>query len=248
MIEIPNKPSVALVLSTFGSVPYVHTHLELIERRSRQLKVLVHDDCSPDQDKLAALCEQYGATFVSNPTRLKWRAGDLSSFIVGLERAERAGIDLLVKFSRRFLPLVRWQEDFMNLAVKTQGHTYSNENQRWGFGFRTDCVGMHVKSWMGAGIERLKQKRDHYVQWPDQGLVEHDVHTAADAVHAELIAKGLQHKYEKGVYVPWPLTGTNSYLRRMDVLWHDTDSEFDYCRVARSLGLPYDEEEFKKLA
>jgi len=120
-----HHPSLGLVIGTYGSVPYIHLHLESWIRNCRDVPVLIHDDCSPHRDQLEDLCRDYGVDFYSNPSRCGHIVGDMMIYPHALHWAEERGLDILVKFSRRFVPVIPWQNELGLLAYKTQQATFS---------------------------------------------------------------------------------------------------------------------------
>ncbi len=52
------KARVGVVVGTFAALPYVHLQLEARRRRWPGVPMLVHDDASPQQADLSALCRE----------------------------------------------------------------------------------------------------------------------------------------------------------------------------------------------
>src|ERR1700677_25728 len=100
--------TVGLVVGTFAAVPYVHMHLEARRRFYPDVPLIVHDDASPNQRDLRRLCADYGCEFESNDTRRPLCIGDVSCLLGGLLWAKHIGLDIVVKMSRRFVPLRDW--------------------------------------------------------------------------------------------------------------------------------------------
>src|SRR5260221_9444993 len=104
------RPSVGVVIGTYGSPCYVHLGLELLRRNLGNVPVLVHDDASfetdPDgHETFRRGCERYGAGFSFNHRAIGHMKGDFTAFHAGWEwAAPGRGFDLLVKFSPRFIP------------------------------------------------------------------------------------------------------------------------------------------------
>jgi hypothetical protein len=173
--------------------------------------------------------------------------GDLQVLSHGLEWASRNGIELLVKFSRRFLPLVNWQADLGALALESQYATYSGLCRHYRFGFRTECVALHVPSWLqsgGAALLRAPNGAQSY-------LVEAVVHRAAVKVHQGNCQENrryeMLHPKERQIagYGAWDLLGDNRRQRRREVLWHNSSRPREYYRTALGYGLTcYDENDF----
>jgi hypothetical protein len=129
--------AVGLVVGTFAAVPYVHLHLGARRRLYPHVPLLVHDDASPKQHELRRLCEEYGCEFESNDVRQPACIGDISCLLGGLLWAKHIGLDIVVKMSRRFVPLVDWVGDLRGLALASQYPTYSNICKAYGYGFRS---------------------------------------------------------------------------------------------------------------
>ena len=55
--------SIGVVIGTFAAVPYIHLHLEAWRRLFPHIRLLVHDDASPEQERLRRLCAEYGCEF-----------------------------------------------------------------------------------------------------------------------------------------------------------------------------------------
>jgi hypothetical protein len=105
---IPDNPKVGILVSTFGTPAYVALQLESRRQFNKHLPCLVVDDCSTAYPELTQWCRYYGAELHTNEKRLGHLAGDLAAFCTGLEWASKLGIDLLVKFSRRWLFTSPW--------------------------------------------------------------------------------------------------------------------------------------------
>ena len=114
------SPPFALVIGTFASTAYIHLQLEARRRLYPEVPLLVHDDASPAAEILQALCGAYGAGFIRTPLRLPPCKGDLSAFARGLDWARGLGADVLVKLSRRFIPLTDWRPSLAALAGRME--------------------------------------------------------------------------------------------------------------------------------
>lgn len=246
-------PTVGLVIGTHGSVPYIHLQLELWRRCYGNIPLLVHDDCSPEGEELRALCDLYGADFSRNDEPFGHFAGDLTAFAHGLRWAQENGIELLAKFSRRFAPRINWVMELQLLAYVTQYATFSNVCQFHQFGFRTECLGMHVPSWMTSGACEWIEQTARAGQCKDV-LVELTMHGYAREVHRSncLFNKLYEtvHPPTSGAdgYAPWSLLGTSRMQRLPHVLWHDVHRPFEYYLEAVSCGiLDYDASCFESI-
>lgn len=229
LYQLPLK--VGVVIGTYGSVPYVHLGLESLKRNCPGVKAVVHDDCSPMQDELRDLCSEYGADFQVNNSRLGLKnngtseafaaqaRGDFTAYYGGLVWAKQLGLDLLVKFSRRFIPTYDWNTDIQDLALKTQKHTFSNVHQPWGLKFRTDCLGMSVKFWNRPTILNAILDKIHSATW--------------------FMAEDYMYKLCEQEYAIWEMIGNAAGPKSSSVLDHFRCTAKDYLMVSNDYGLPY---------
>jgi hypothetical protein len=243
-----SDPSVGLVIGTFAAVPYVHLHLESWRRFYPSIPILVHDDCSPNQAHLQALCEEYGADFVSSPRRGRWTVGDMASYVEGFSWAGSRGIELLVKMSRRFIPLYNWIPGLQSLAFESQYPTFSNECKHFSFGFRTECIGFHVESWLRAGaLEEIRRPvlndEPVFVEGYLHNLAREVLRRQGCAAKQEYVKANPRPEHADG-YGVWEIMADKRVTRQPHILWHDCDQPVDYARVSAVYGLPYRLEDF----
>jgi hypothetical protein len=242
-------PTVGLVIGTYASVPYIHLQLEARQRFYPNVPTLVHDDCSGRSEELFHLCREYGCDFESNSRRMPATLGDLSVFLGGLKWAEERGIDLLLKVSRRWIFLVDWTADLIALAFASQRATYSNYTETFGFGFRTECVGLAVKLWGTPEIYRPLIER---IRRGEELFVESYLHHLAVLLDQSLSTEAhrwrLRHPMtsDRQGYSAWPLMGTDRVQPRVpaNYLWHDAHTPHDYAQQAASWELPYTATDF----
>jgi SAM-dependent methyltransferase len=234
--SIPKEPTVGVVIGTHGTPGYVALHLHVLQTHNPEVPVLVVDDCSPQYQKLLSWCKKYKAELFVNPVRLGHAKGDMGVFAQGLLWAKRRELDLLVKFSRRFLPVCTWVRQFTQLAVDTQHHTYSNECNNSGFGFQTQAVGMHVDSHYSMLPEYLRGTES------DQGLTEAFVHQRI-AQRIPLPPAAVAHENRHKGFATWRLLG-NRQERSQLAFWHETHPKADYQALASALGIAAGIEEF----
>jgi hypothetical protein len=245
----PAPPRVGLVIGTFASVPYIHLQLEARRRFYPDTPLLVHDDASPQRDELARLCSEYGGEFESNDERQPPCIGDVSCFLGGLLWAERNGIDLLVKLSRRFVPLVDWVPDLQELAYRSQYPTYCAHTTTFGFGFRSESVGMAVRTWIDY---RLHEDLAALALEPGMPFVEGVIHDFARRLAkfrcraARAWDDEVGHRPpDRNGYAHWPFLGDDRCTPYPGYLWHDSASPHDYHRQSRIWGLPYELHDFE---
>lgn len=234
------RHKVGVVIGTFGAVPYIHLQLESLRRFHPGTPCLVVDDGSPQRDALEKLCAEYGAEFIGREKRMNHARGDMQAFIEGHAWAARRGIGLLVKFSRRWLPVAPWIDEAVELWERTKAPTLCNIGTGHGFGFRSECVAMDVAAW--AKADALKVLRDHVAASESQPgelpvsqsgmLVEHLVHIAAAAAKNHAGWTGPLN------FEPWPFMGT-CRLKKVDgVLWHESSPTDAYMRMVLAWGFP----------
>ena len=240
---------VGVVISTYGSTPYVHLGLEMLQRHCPGVPVLVHDDHS-DNESLVEVCAAYGADVVSNPDRLGFPLGDLSSFSDGLRWSFEKGIDILVKFSRRFIPTYDWVTPLRALAFRTQCPTFCSVCRNLNWGFRSECVGMAVRPWVECGtiprIEAECRVTDRVI------FVEGFVHSLArDVLHASTASDVRRYISENPMldacdgYAPWgSMMGGNRTVKVAGLLWHHSCAPHEYFDAAQRIGLTYKLEDF----
>ena len=202
-------PSVGMVVGTFAAVPYVHLHLEAARRFEPGLPLLVHDDRSPHLARLRKLAEEYGCECVSTVRRKSHSYGDMAAFSAGLRWAEARDVELLVKFSRRFVPLYSWSLDLQRLARRLQYATYSSPctAHGFGFGFRTECLALHVPAWLST--DALLQIKRRGARGGDI-LVEAFLHDLSHRVHASTQCE--QNRRPEELFPP---AGASRRVRRL---------------------------------
>ncbi len=231
----PVPPKIGTVIGTFGTPFYIELQLAAMARWN-PMPVLVVDDGSGDPE-LPALCAKYGAEFLSLERRHGHRAGDLHIFAAGLEWAKRNHIPLLVKLSRRFLPLREWQNGLQKLARESNAVTFSSWSSGFQLDFRTECMGMWVPAWLSMipAMRSAVPSGRHFV--------ERFLHGKARAL-AERWNTDQFERYRKKIdperrhegYAFWiDLMGTDREHPVPDVLWHDAHSETDYRKAGDAL-------------
>ncbi len=234
---VPGESRVGLVIGTYGAVPYIHLQLESLRRFHPGTPCLVVDDGSPQREQLAELCREYGVEFIGRDVRMGHVAGDMTAFVVGHEWAQRNDLDILVKFSRRWVPLVPWIDEVRRIMKETHAPTLCNRCEFHGFGFRSECVAMDVSKWKQAdalkpvreNIRRAREILSSGVTADKQHvfLVEGIIHEAshrASKVGGRQWGEHLREHPPRGGcehYVEWPLMGHNRRHRKSSVIWHE---------------------------
>ena len=218
--------AIGLVVGTFAAVPYVHLHLEARRRLYPDVPLLVHDDASPKQEELQQLCADYGCEFESNDTRRPACVGDISCLLGGLLWGEWNRLDIVVKMSRRFVPLVDWAADLRALALASQYPTYSNTCKASGYGFRSECVGMAVNAWIA---NRAHEQLAMVALAPETPFVEGALHHIAKSIADFRCKEAMRwdevqgaRPHDRDGYAPWDFMGTDRSRRRPQFLWHQS--------------------------
>ncbi len=245
---LPPDPKIALVVGTFAGLPYIHLHLEARRRLYPEVPLLVHDDGSPLAAELSRLCQRYGAVYERNTRRLPPCEGDLTAFIGGLAWARELQCDLLVKMSRRWVPLIRWVEGLQDVARDADYPTYSSWTTSFNFGFRTECMALAVEEWFRLGlVDEILSEMDAGETVFVEGLMHRLARKAASfrSAHAWQYDQriGLRPPDRDG-YAPWPFVGTDRCERSADHFWHDVSQPADYAALSQRWGLPYAEADF----
>ena len=245
----PASPRIGLVVGTFAALPYVHLHLEARRRLYPDVPMLLHDDCSPQTAQLETLCASYGVEFASTTHRFPPCKGDLSAIASGLTWGRDRSLDIVVKMSRRFLPLKPWVEDLAALAMRSQYATYSSWTTTFSFGFRSECLGLAIKEWFHLGlfdeiVEAICDEEKVFVEGFVHRLARHAAIRNTSAARAFDASVGPRPRDRDG-YAVWPFMGTDRCARAENFLWHDWATAGDYAAQARRFDLPYEAEDFR---
>lgn len=267
IIPIDRPLKIGFVCSTYGTPAYCHLALELWKRNEPGVKFLLHDDSSPEGDVLRDLALSYGANFVSTVTRKWWYPGDMSAYVEGIQWGDRCALDAVVKCSRRMTLLKPWSANLEQLMQGMQYATASRPCSHYNFGFTSECVALHVPSWINSGAcaEMEGHVREGY--WPDNNVAEVYYHQLVRKVHryAHPTEEEVSHTsnanhpdrdyvvhfdrtYIRGqsweAYAHWQMLGLHRHMELPWLLWHDWAQVSHYAAVARELGLPYTEADF----
>lgn len=236
-LRYSKRSTIGLVIGTYASVAHVHLQLECRRRFYPDVPVLIHDDGSPAHRELSALCRRYGADLHCSTTRAKTEPpglGDLACYLQGLEWADRRGLDVLVKFSRRWIVARDWVPEFLTLIKKHPHHTYSSYCTQYTFGFRTECMAMHVASWLQFTDMMRSQVQHGSIELPEANL-----HLMAQRLGGD---SHPDHDQPFGGclvgYQPWySMLGTSRSERLVDQLWHDSNLPDEYLKLAQRFRL-----------
>lgn len=233
----PVPPKLGAVIGTFGTPFYVELQLAALARWN-PMPVLVVDDGSGDPE-LPRVCAKYGAEFLPLARRHGHCAGDLQIFAAGLEWAGKNGISLLVKLSRRFLPLREWKSGLVSLARESNAVTFSSWSTSYGLGFRTECLGLCVPAWQPV-IPAMRSAVPN-----GRHFVERFMHEKARMLVNAWSTRAFERYCEthdpdrrREGYAFWTdLLGTDRKNPVPGVLWHDVHAEADYRAAAGLLGI-----------
>lgn len=269
MKRIPESPSIGVCVSSFAAFSYVHLQLEAYRRFAPDVPLIVFDDSSHQEAALRDLCASYSAEFVRSEYRHVAAIGDLYGFVTALEFGLRRELDLVVKVSRRFVIAKPWVYGLQELAANTQSATYTGADAYHDFGFRSECVAMHVDSWVQSGALRemkgyCERNEVFYVGVPES--YHHDLAKEVQQWAHPLIGtptaaqswtdpRGYPNSkefdplarhetlFKRGDnyagYVSWPLLGLHRKQRIAGILQHDVSQPYDYAEMARDWDLPY---------
>lgn len=225
--------NIGLVLSTCGTVPYVHLQLENAARmfgRGGIPILVVNDGDEPRQgaDKLAALCEEYGVEFQAFPYAGHC-CGDLRAIVTGLRWADEHNIQLLAKFSRRFIPLVPWRYKLLAAAATNRrAAAFSRfHNDRQGTLFRTDGIVFRVGKWMAPEV---------------MSVFDETLELGRQNVHVENMIWSQVKTI--GGWELWDLHGPDFYRAHQDVMQWRGCLPCHYGDLARAFSLPYNDDDF----
>lgn len=246
---IRNGPKTGVVVGTFSALPYVHLQLEAWRQFYPEAACLIHDDCSAERGAIEALAKSYGAEFMTSPVRHIHHLGDLTVYPKGLEWAQRRGIEVLLKVSRRWIWKTDWRPSAFALIKDSGNPTLSHFTSSFAFGFRTESVVFDVNVWAGGPFIEEAMRR---VWGPDHVFVENYIHTWAIMLGDDPGSERWQEykktnpiREERRGYPPWTLLGRSRCEKSETHLWHDANPPEDYAALATEWGLPYTAEDFR---
>lgn len=257
--EYPENPRIGVVISTYGSIPYLDLNLHYLINVNH-LNVLIHDDCSPDCEALIALCEKYApnARLYITPERLWHKThvgafGDTSSFLVGLNWAHNLKLDILVKLSRRLVCLSEFAPKLAALAKQSDAFTFGTYCPRDDFPLRTECMAMSVKAWSHKFVASriamvLKQEFPIYAEFWFHDMARTIAYYNGSRKYRDFIEKQNLGPLYDG-YAQWTdLTGSTRYDKTPNALWHIANPTSDYLEASRKVfGDRYKLEDFEKV-
>jgi hypothetical protein len=254
VLEVPEHeydpttgPRLGLVISTYDATPFIQLSLEIRRRLYPWLPVLVHDDASPAQDALQRVCEKYGAELEINSIRLAHEMGDLSAVVGGLSWAAERGVDLLVKMSRRFIPMTDWTAGLKQLAVTTQQFLFGQPCQPYRLPLRTECMALAVRPWTDERVlpELGRTMLNHYSGM----IIENEIFERARTVR--LLRCAAARNWEEAnqcqeMITAWPWLSGDRHEMTDRYLWHNFASPAAYAKLASVLNLNYGAGDFDR--
>lgn len=228
---------IGMVISTAGTAPYIHLQLEMARRMyGDTMPTLVVNDGDGSHDaaeklevgELARLCNQYNVEFHALP-RIGHAVGDLRAFVDGLKWAKELGVEILTKFSRRYVPLVNWRHG-LTCVVSSNMHAASfgrrNCDRPDGM-FRTDCIALRVRKWDNERVNEIFAE-----------TLKRDTRT----VVVENLMLSLTRVL--GGWEFWDLVGEDMHRAYPLALQWRAVTPCYYCDLSRELDLPYTDKDF----
>lgn len=226
-------PHIGVVIGTSGTPAYIRLQLHSLRAMHEDIPILVVNDGDTDvhgASDLAKICEEYGAYFQA-AEYLGHSTGDLRAFELGIQWAVENNIQILAKFSRRFVPLVPWRHQLICLA--DQNHSASVfgrlEQDRLSGMLRTDAIALRVSKWNTEDVIKILRERAK-AYWK--------------TVNVESIIKSIVDII--GPIEEWDLIGPSIYRPwHKAIQWRGVFPD-QYADYARSIGLNMKAADFRE--
>lgn len=220
---------IGMVIGTAGTPAYVHLQLEVARRMfGKSLPTLiVNDGDSFDELKpLAKLADEYGAELQYGP-QLGHSVGDVRAFVKGMEWSKANGLSLMVKLSRRFIPLVSWRHGLQVLAAENPNVSVftRRHNDRSDGLFRTDAIAIRVAKFDNEKTQNILAET-----------------LTRPFVNVEPMFESLSRM--NGGWAMWDLLGPNFYRPYAKAMQWRGLLPYHYGDLSRELGLPYEDADF----
>ena len=236
-----NQPSLGIVITTFGATPYVHLTLESLRRIGSGARVLVVDDSSGDCN-IQDLCKSYGAEFATSTSRRGHVRGDLAGIIHGYRWAIDHNLDLLVKLSRRFIPVHDGFSELLSTFFASPFSTASAPCTAIGFPFRSEAFALKLDAWeQTRGVRFLEA----FLTSGRTMYTEVMLYHVAAAIQNQSRSHDVSTETES--FYRWLYLGTNRKIKNINYLWHEANTIQEYVDLAHELRLPYREEKFFRI-
>lgn len=219
------------VFGTSGTLPYIHLQLEMSKRLFGPAGIptlVANDGDDSDAELLRNLAESYEADFVCWP-KLGHAIGDLQVFRESMRWAGRKRIDIVAKFSRRFVPLVSWRHGLQYLAAfNTDASCFTRRHLDSEYGlFRTDAIAFRPR------LLNVKKVND---------ILDEAIADTKRSPHVENMFDSFQRI--TGGWVLWDLLGPNFYKPWNKAMQWRGLLPYHYGDLARQLDLPYTDIDF----
>lgn len=222
--------TIGQVIGTNGTAPYVHLQLEMSKRLfgSTMPTLVANDGDGEKAEEVRKIAAMYGAEYIGWPA-LGHALGDLKIFQESMKWATRIGIDVVAKFSRRFVPLIHWRHGLQYLLAMNPDQAFftrRHEDAEHGL-FRTDAIAFRNRL--------INTKRVH-------DTIDETINTQRKNVNVEVMFDSFQQVC--GGWVKWDLLGPHFYKPWTNAMQWRGLLPYHYGDLSRSLGLPYDDIHF----
>jgi hypothetical protein len=222
---------VGIVIGTFGTPAYVHMQLEARKRFYPHLPAIIVNDGNEKINEISELCKKYDAEVGMNPVHFGHARGDMAVFCSGLMWAEMNRLGLLVKISRRYIPLCSFHDWLIRMASSSESNTFGAILPKYNLPIATHFLGMRVNAWL-----QFRGRMSQYVYGEEPKIVDVEKRMHEWAVQIS--------NSDERTFAGFSLTEGRPAKDRK-ALWRDKDSVYDYMRQATLWGLNYRPHEFK---
>jgi hypothetical protein len=225
--------NIGTVITTNGALPLLHLHLEAWRRNHRGTPILIASFLKIKSAELEELCSNYGANVIH--VEMKGPGTDsLAGIIKGFEWAEAKQLEILVRFTDTWVPLIPWQEGLLRVARESQFATLSAGWMAASRRFTSDAIAFHTPSWRRFfGIQLLREHAeletpvapDSVVYQSASGVFDHNCKANRKFCEEELAPSGF------GCCGYWPIALGGNIDPRSGALSRNWGSAHDYLRA-----------------
>lgn len=226
-----------VVLGSYGYPRLIELQIVLIKHHCGNVPIRVIDDCSDGYGPtpvpgskfatLVEICNRHEVTLrTSGPERLGHSGGDLAVFWHGIQWAYDHGLDVVAKFSQRFLlDMPLWLQNGTlelletGLPIASQACT----DHGWRFDLRTEACLLDVTQWHRADI--LNHLFPRRVEAVAEAVLWHDVRDRLG-----------------GRFHPWSILPIDRSQKTPGIYWHSSETVTEYHQLARRHNLNLDED------
>lgn len=200
-----------VVIGSYGMPGVVELNVSAIRHTCGPVPILIADDCTPESEgraRLACIAEKWGTDLVISEKNNGHARGDVIAFQRGIEWAMELGLDVLAKFSQRFiLTATGWLQNDGEWLIREQHHVASQAAHHLGmfFPMRTEAVLMAVAS--------AKQALS-YIGKPCITAAESHIHAAFSFTGMEMAR--------------WQRIPPDRFHHYRNVIWHNSSSNDTY--------------------